>query len=90
LIRHENIIFFSNCFKTENGHWSKGKGLLGIPDLSLGCKTIGIKGLNLGWRDGSAVKNTDCSIRGHELNSQKPHDGSKPFVVGSNALFWFV
>jgi hypothetical protein len=25
----------------------------------------------LGWRDGSVVKNTDCSSRGPEFNSQK-------------------
>jgi hypothetical protein len=25
-----------------------------------------------GWRDGSAVKSTDCSCRGPEFNSQQP------------------
>ena len=25
-----------------------------------------------GWRDGSNVKNTDCTSRGPEFNSQKP------------------
>jgi hypothetical protein len=29
-----------------------------------------------GWRDGSAVKSTDCSSRGPEFNSQQPHGGS--------------
>jgi hypothetical protein len=27
-----------------------------------------------GWRDGSAVKSTDCSSKGPEFSSQQPHD----------------
>jgi hypothetical protein len=38
------------------------------------------------WRDGSAVKSTDCSYRGPELNSQEPHSGSQPSVMGSDVL----
>jgi hypothetical protein len=38
-----------------------------------------------GWRDGSAVKSTDCSSRGLEFKSQQPHGGSQPSVMGSNA-----
>ena len=34
------------------------------------------------WRDGSAVKNTDCSSRGPGFNSQQPHGGSQPSVMG--------
>ena len=41
-----------------------------------------------GWRDGSAVKSTDCSSRGPEFNSQKPHGGSQPSVMRSWALSW--
>jgi len=44
--------------------------------------------LSLGWRDGSAVRSTDCSSRGPEFNSQQPHGGSHPSVMGSDALFW--
>jgi hypothetical protein len=44
----------------------------------------------LGWRDGSAVKSTDCPSRGLEFNSQQPHGGSQPSVMGSDALFWYV
>jgi hypothetical protein len=44
----------------------------------------------VGWRDGSAVKSTDCSSRGLEFNSQQLHGGSQPSVMGSNALFWYV
>jgi hypothetical protein len=36
------------------------------------------------WRDGSEVKSTDCSSRGPEFNSQQPHDGSQPSVMGSD------
>lgn len=41
----------------------------------------------LGWRDGSAVKSTKCSSEGPEFQSQQPHDGSQPSVMGSGALF---
>jgi hypothetical protein len=43
-----------------------------------------------GWRDGSAVKSTDCSSRGPEFNSQQPHGDSQPSIMGSDALFWCV
>ena len=42
------------------------------------------------WRDGSVIKSTDCSSRGPEFNSQQPHGGSQPSVMGSDALFWCV
>jgi len=42
-----------------------------------------------GWRVGSVVKLTDCSSRGPEFNSQQPHGGSQPSVMGSDALFWW-
>jgi hypothetical protein len=42
------------------------------------------------WRDGSAVKSTDCSSRGPEFSSQEPHSGSQLSVMGSDALFWCV
>ena len=43
-----------------------------------------------GWRDGSEVKITDCSYRDPEFNSQKPHGGSQPSMMGFDALFWGV
>ena len=43
-----------------------------------------------GWRDGSAVKNTDCSSEGSEFKSQQPHGGSQPSVTRSDTLFWSV
>jgi hypothetical protein len=33
---------------------------------------------------------TACSSRGSEFNSQQPHGGSQPSVMGSDALFWCV
>ena len=44
-------------------------------------KKLGCPGGRGGWRDGSAVKGTDCSSIGPEFNSQQPH------VMGSDALF---
>jgi hypothetical protein len=40
------------------------------------------------WRDGSVVKSNRRSSRGPEFNSQQPHGGSQPSVMGSDALFW--
>jgi hypothetical protein len=34
------------------------------------------------WRDDSAVKSTDCSSTGPEVNSQQPHGSSEPSVMG--------
>ena len=44
----------------------------------------------MGWRDGSAVKSTDCSSEGPEFKSQKSHGGSQPFIMISDALLWGV
>jgi hypothetical protein len=41
-----------------------------------------------GWRDGSAVKSTDCSSEGPEFKSQQPHGGSQPPVM--RTLLWCV
>jgi hypothetical protein len=49
-----------------------------------------LRSLTMGWRDGSVVKSIDCSCRGPELNSQTPHGGSQPSVMGFDALFWCV
>jgi hypothetical protein len=37
--------------------------------------------INMGWRDGSVVKSTDCSSRGSEFKSQLLHGGSQPSVL---------
>jgi hypothetical protein len=36
------------------------------------------------------LKSTDCSSKGPEFNSQQPHGGSQPSVIGSDVLFWCV
>jgi hypothetical protein len=36
---------------------------------------------------GSVVKSTDCFSRGPEFNSQQPHGGSQPSVMGSDSVF---
>jgi hypothetical protein len=43
-----------------------------------------------GWRDSSVVMRPDCTSRGPEFNSQQPHGGSQPPVMGSDALFWYI
>ena len=35
----------------------------------------------------SAVKSADCSSKNPKFNSQEPHGGSPPSVMGSDALF---
>jgi hypothetical protein len=44
----------------------------------------------MGWRDGSAVKSTDCSFKGPEFKSQQPHGGSGPSVMRSDAFFRYA
>jgi hypothetical protein len=48
------------------------------------------KSINGGWRDGSVVKSTDCSSKGHEFKSQQPHSGSQPSIMRSNTPFWYI
>jgi hypothetical protein len=52
--------------------------------------SVRFKVLHRGWRDGSAVKSTDCLSKGPEFKSQQPHGGSQPPVMRSDALFWSV
>jgi hypothetical protein len=37
------------------------------------------------WRDGIAVKSTDCTSRGPEFKSQQPRGGSQPSIMRPNA-----
>jgi hypothetical protein len=64
----------------QNTHTQKIKNL----------KTFILKSPLMGWRDGSAVKSTNCSFEGPEFKSQHPHGGSQPSVTKSDALFWSV
>jgi hypothetical protein len=53
-------------------------------------KFLVIKKQDAGWKDGSAVKSTDCSSKGPEFKSQQPHGGSQPSAMRSDTLFWCV
>ena len=77
--------------KEREGVWScvEGAGHEGVSLMErLPYTFLRIEGG--GWRDGSVIKSTDCSSRGPEFNSQQPHGGSQPSVMGSDAFFWFV
>jgi hypothetical protein len=43
-----------------------------------------------GAREMAQQLRTDCLSRGPEFNSQQPHSGSQPSVMGFNALLWCV
>jgi len=63
------------CFQTPFNHSRETK-----------FKVPGPKGAGAGAGEGvSAVKSTDCSSRGPEFNSQQPHGGSPPSVMGFDA-----
>ena len=49
--------------------------------MPLRCTTGEMKTPERGWRDGSVVKSTSCSSRGHEFNSQQPHSVSQPSAI---------
>jgi hypothetical protein len=44
----------------------------------------------LGWRDGAAGKNTDCSSESPKFKSQQLHGGSQPLVMRSDDPFWCI
>ena len=43
-----------------------------------------------GWKDGSAVKSTDCFSEGPEFESQQQQGGSQSSVMRSDTFFWDV
>jgi hypothetical protein len=83
----ESYVVFKHCHQHQNKQATNNLHFhLGFHSL----KFLRLKGHKEGWRDGSAVKITDCSSRGPEFNSQQPHGSSQPSVMGSDALFWCV
>ena len=46
---------------------------------------MSVKKLCLGWRDDSVVKSTDCFSESPEFKSQKPHGGSQPSIMKTDA-----
>jgi hypothetical protein len=49
--------------------------------------SVKLESIHKGWRDGSAVKGTDCSSTGPEFKSEQPHGGSQPSVNRSDSFF---
>jgi hypothetical protein len=47
-----------------------------------------LRPIHVGWKDGSAVKRTDCSSGGHEFKSQQPHGGSQPPLMRNKVKNW--
>ena len=78
-----------------NETWQNDKPGAGLlwptsPSLPSGCLSPSVINKQTGgWRDGSLVKSTSRSSRGHEFNSQQPHGGSQPSVMGV-PFFWCV
>jgi hypothetical protein len=68
------------CLKTTRAHFNF--------TIFRDSKTALKKNKGRGWSDVSAVRSTGCSSRGPEFNSQQPHGGSQPSVMGSDSLFW--
>jgi hypothetical protein len=75
-----------NYGEATNSYCSDRQSLADSRGIILSGEKIRIQ-IKGGWRDGSAVKSTDCSSRGPEFNSQQPHGGSQPSVMGFNVLF---
>jgi hypothetical protein len=70
--------------------WEAEVGELQVRDYPGLCTKLCLKKIKGGggsWKDDSAVKSTGCSSRGPEFNSQQPHGGPQPPVMGSDALF---
>jgi hypothetical protein len=51
---------------------------------------ITIENIIKDWRDGSAVKSTDCFSGDPEFKSQQPHSSSQSSVMRFDGLFWCV
>jgi hypothetical protein len=68
-------------------------GGIAIPDRCVECTEqapIPTPNSKRGWRDGSAVKSTDCSSGGPEFTSQHPHGGLQLSLMRSDTFFWCV
>lgn len=78
-----NIISDINCWFTRKNNKTK---------KPFSYYTTYIKINSGGWRDGSTIKNTDCSSKGLGFHSQNLHRSTELSVncssKGSNALFW--
>jgi hypothetical protein len=88
-------LIFQILYDLHVSEWLKGKRQDSLiykitkAELSIDTFYLAIR-IVAGWKGGSVVRSTDCSSRGPEINSQQPHGGSQPSVMGSDALFWCV
>jgi hypothetical protein len=82
--RYESVAVYPSTQNATAFHLSQGP-----PDSNPKGEKWTLRVTIGGWRNGSAVKSTDCSSKGPEFNSHQPHGGSQPSVMGSDALFWW-
>jgi hypothetical protein len=59
-------------------------------EVYVSCIDFKMRALGAGERAQRLRALAACSSRGPEFNSQQPHGGSQPSVMGSDALFWCV
>jgi hypothetical protein len=89
------IVFKKKKKKTESKECLQ-KSLVSVVaiDRELGLKALmgiqGCKNSKWGWRDGSAVKSTDCSSTGSEFNSQPTTWWLTTICNGIQCPFWCV
>jgi hypothetical protein len=67
--------------------WS-AKPVLGYPELS--STVLSLKEKRRAGKMAQQLRALTALSRGPEFNSQQPHGGSQPSVMGSDALFWCV
>jgi ribosomal protein L37AE/L43A len=73
------------CYEKSKGTERLGESLSFEAHLTPARnRLIHVEKKNLGWRDGSVGKNTDCSSKGPEFKSHQPHGGSQPSVMRSD------
>jgi hypothetical protein len=72
------LCFVLGCW----GHKPASDGNYKERQMSLEPGKCELENILSGWRDGSAMKSTDCSSQGPEFNSQQPHGGSQPCIMG--------
>jgi hypothetical protein len=75
------------CIKSEKREWEEMFGN-SISGLLHSNNDNYYREMSRTWRDGSAVRSTDCSSRGPVFISQQPHGGLQPSVMGFDAFFW--
>jgi hypothetical protein len=82
---------YTEANRKESGEESQAHGHRGnFPEQTPIAYALRSRINKWGWREGSAVKSTDCSSKGPEFKSQQLHGGSQPPVMTFDTLFWCV